>query len=52
MAKNKSTVHCLRKLSSTIITMKTMNHLTFCGMVSTTGQISHNNIYGGRDRSN
>ena len=32
-AKNQNTMPCLRKLSSTKITMKTMKHLTFFSLV-------------------
>ena len=35
-AKNENTISCLRKLLSTKITMKTMKHLIFFSMVSTT----------------
>ena len=34
-AKNQKTMPCLRKLSSTKITMKTMKHLMFFSLVST-----------------
>ena len=42
-AKDQNTMPCLRKLSSTKITMKTMKHLMFFSLVSTTRgiQLSH-----------
>ena len=42
-AKKENTIPCLRKLPSTKITMKTMKHLIFFSMVSTTRRISPKN---------
>ena len=42
-AKNENAISCFRKLPSNKITMKTMKHLKFFSMVSTTRRISQKN---------